>query len=119
MELLTVTGVTTLLVTIFTLLFQYFPGLRVAWAGLKSEWKRLIMLGIYLVVGAIVAWGGCLPAIKSAFPALLCLAEPAPIMTYVLGVLVAIGAGQGIFTALPELRDVAEAKALRDGTVLG
>ena len=43
-ELLTVAGITTLVVLIFTLLFQYIPGLRVWWASLRSEAKKGVVL---------------------------------------------------------------------------
>ena len=109
---LTVAFVTILIVTVFTLLFQYFPGLRVTWAGLQTEVKSLIVLGLYLAVGAIVAFGGCVPALLVVIPALLCVGV-SPFITYVVATLIAVGAGQGVFSVLPELKDVAAAKAAR------
>ena len=112
-ELFSVAGVTTVVALIFTLAFQYIPKLRVLWGGLASEAKKAIVLGIYVVTGAVVAFGGCIDAIKGMFPALQCVAAP-EFANFFFGVLVAIGAGQGVFGILPELNDVAEAKFDRD-----
>lgn len=109
MEILTVAGVTAILVTIMTLIFQYFPGLRVKWAGVASEWKRLIVLGLYFVFGAIVAFGGCLPAVAQFLPQLLCV-DSATFLQYVIAMVIAVGSGQGIFELLPETQDVTAAK---------
>ena len=111
-ELLTVAGITTLVVLIFTLLFQYIPGLRLWWAALKTEAKKGIVLVLYLITGAVVAFGGCFPAFASVFPQVIC----APLATFVdfaFGTLIAIGAGQGAFSLMPELGDVEARKALR------
>jgi len=108
-ELFSVAGITTIVVLIFTVFFQYFPGLRIKWAQLASEVKKLIVFGIYLASGAIVAFGGCWVALKELIPALLC-ESPASFLSFVFGVLFAVGAGQGAFGLLPELKDVKAAK---------
>jgi hypothetical protein len=112
-SLLSVGGITTLLVLILTVLFQYVPGLRVIWGGVKSEVKMLVVLGIYFIIGAFVAFGGCLEFLASIFPKLLCVDAPT-FLSYLWSVAVAIGAGQGIFSLMPELGDVTEAKYDRD-----
>jgi hypothetical protein len=111
-SLLSVGGVTTLLVLFLTVLFQYIPGLRVVWGGVKSEVKMLIVLGVYLVIGAFVAFGGCLEFLAKLIPQLECVDAPT-FFSYLWSVAVAIGAGQGIFSLMPELKDVSEAKAER------
>ncbi len=111
-ELFSVAGITTIVVLIFTVVFQYFPGLRLKWAALASEVKKLIVLGLYLVSGAIVAFGGCIVALKAIIPALLC-SEVSPFLSFVFGVLIAVGAGQGVFGILPELEDVKAAREAR------
>jgi hypothetical protein len=111
-SILTVAGITTLLVTIFTLIFQYFPGLRVKWAGLSGNIKRFVVLALYLGVGAFIGFGGCVEALLDLIPSLLC-STTAGFGEYVIAVLLAIGAGQGIFEFLPELSDVALARANR------
>ena len=112
-ELFSVAGITTIVALLFTLIFQYVPKLRTFWGGVNSEAKKGIVLALYIIAGAIVAFGGCVPAIKGLFSGLNCVAAPA-FVNYVFGVLVAVGAGQGVFGILPELNDVAEAKAERD-----
>jgi hypothetical protein len=111
-NILNVAGITAILVFIVTLLFQYFPGLRVKWAGVKSEVKSLVVLGIYIVVGAVVGFGGCVDVIAQIIPQLMCANAPTFIQ-YVFAVFVAVGAGQGIFELLPELKDVQAARSER------
>lgn len=111
-NILTVAGVTTILVFILTLVFQYFPKLRVMWAGLKSEIKMLVMLGAYLIFGAIVAFGGCVEFLANLISQLQCADAPTFIQ-YIFAVFVAVGAGQGVFTLLPELQDVTAARSER------
>ncbi len=111
--LFSVAGITTIVVLFFTLLFQYVPGLRVKWGALATETKKYIILGIYLVAGAIVAFGGCFPAFANALGLpLLCVTSSA-FVNFAFGVLVAIGAGQGAFGLLPEAKDVTVAKDAR------
>lgn len=111
-NILTVAGVTAVIMFILTLLFQYFPGLRVRWAGLKSEVKMLSVLGAYIVIGATVAFGGCVAFLASLIPQLQCT-DTITFMQYLFAVLVAVGAGQGAFTLLPILQDVQAAKSER------
>jgi hypothetical protein len=113
-ELLSVAGITTILVLLITVLFQYFPGLRIWWAGVKSEVKMLSVLALYMVAGALVAFGGCLPELAKVIPQLVC-ADATTFLNYVFAVFIAVGSGQGIFALLPEMRDVSAAKAARQG----
>lgn len=116
-ELLSVAGITTIVALLFTLVFQYAPVLRVKWGGLKTEIKQLVVLGLYIVVGAVVAFGGCVEVIKAIIPGLLCV-EPLSFLQYVFAVVIAVGAGQGVFSLLPEKVDVTVAKAERGFDVL-
>jgi hypothetical protein len=111
-SILSVAGVTTIIVFILTLLFQYLPGLRQAWAGVKSEFKMLSVLGMYLVFGAIVAFGGCLDFLAQLIPTLLCSDAPT-FLQYLFAVAVAVGAGQGVFSLMPELKEVQAIKSER------
>lgn len=95
-EILTVAGITAIISAVFTLVFQYFPGLKAKWAELNDQLKRLIVLGIYVLVGAVVAFGGCFDVVANLIPQLLCV-EPLTFGQYVIAVLFAIGAGQGFF----------------------
>lgn len=111
-NILTVAGITTVLVFILTIIFQYFPGLRVKWAGVKSEVKMFIMLGAYIVFGAFVAFAGCWDFLADIFVQLQCT-DPLTFVQYLFAVVVAVGAGQGVFSLLPELQDVQAAKSER------
>jgi hypothetical protein len=110
--ILSVAGVTAILVLFATVLLQYFPKLRIAWGGVKSEVKMLSVLAAYFVVGAIVGFGGCLPELKELFPKLIC-ADTASFIEYAFAVLFAVGAGQGVFGLLPELKDVTYSREIR------
>jgi hypothetical protein len=111
-QILSVAGITSILVVLITFAFQYFPVLRVKWGGLASNVKMLIVLALYLVIGAIVGFGGCVPLFVSLIPNLMCT-EPVTFFQYAFAVLAAIGSGQGVFSLLPELNDVTMAKAAR------
>jgi len=111
-ELLSVAGITTILVLLITVVFQYLPGLRVYWGEVKSEVKMLCVLALYIVAGAFVAFGGCIPALAGIFPGLICADAPT-FLNYVFAVFIAVGSGQGVFSLMPEMRDVTEAKSLR------
>src|SRR4030067_298258 len=100
--LLSVAGITSVISVILTLLFQYFPGLRVVWGGVESNVKKLIVLGAYVVVGAVVAFGGCAAGLVNLFPELGCVGART-FVDFLFGVLVALGAGQGGFGILPGL----------------
>ena len=111
-EMLSVGGITTVIVLLLTALFQYAPKLRVVWGGVKSEYKMLIVLASYIVVGAIVAFGGCIEALKELIPALACVDVPT-FAQYAVAVFFAVGSGQGIFGLMPELKDVTYAREIR------
>ena len=111
-EILSFAGITAILVTLFTLVFQYAPGLRVKWAGLKSEAKQVVVLGLYLAVGAFVAFGGCEAFLAQYIAGLQCVDAPTFIQ-YAVSVVLAVGAGQGVFELLPKKQDVQIAKASR------
>jgi len=111
-EILSVAGITAILVVIITLFFQYFPGLRTTWGGLAANLKRFIVLGLYAAIGALVAFGGCVAVFAQFLPSLMC-SDPATFIKYLVAVLIAVGSGQGVFGLLPELNDVTIAKAAR------
>jgi anaerobic C4-dicarboxylate transporter len=111
-EILSVAGITSILVVIITLLFQYFPVLRVKWGGVATNVKMLIVLALYLVIGAVVGFGGCIALFVKLIPNLLC-SDPVTFFQYAFAVTAAIGSGQGVFSLLPELKDVTIAKAAR------
>lgn len=99
-EILTVASVTAIVSVLFTLAFQYFPKLKDVWASVGSEAKRIIVLALYLVVGALIAFGGCLDILAQLIPQLLCT-DAMTFGQYAIAVVFAIGAGQGVFQLLP------------------
>lgn len=111
-SILTVAGITAILVTLFTVVFQYVPGLRTRWGGLATDVKRFIVLGLYLAAGGAVAFGGCVDALIELIPQLMC-STAIGFSEYAIATLIAVGAGQGIFDLLPEISDVIAAKAAR------
>ena len=111
-NILSIGGVTALLVIAVTLILQFAPGIRVKWGGLPSNAKKGIIVLLYVLGGAVVAFGGCVAFIASIFPQLLCVDAPT-FVGYLASLLVAVAGGQGFFNLLPELDDVEEAKALR------
>ena len=111
-SLLSVAGITTVISLVFTVLVQYVPVVNVKWGGLPKETKKFIVLAGYFVFGAAVAWGGCIEAVKNFIPQLLCV-EPATFLDYAFGVLIAVGAGQGVFGLAPEVEAVTIAKEER------
>lgn len=116
-SILSITAVTAMISVGFTVIVQYFPKVNVAWGGLPKEHKKFIVLAGYLVVGAAVAWGGCIAAVKNLIPQLLC-AQPASFAEYALGVFFAVGGGQSVFGLAPEAAAVTEVIAERDAAVL-
>ena len=111
-EILSVAGITSILAVIVTLIFQYAPGLRILWGGLASNLKMLVVLALYVIVGAVVAFGGCVAIFAQFVPSLLC-SDGVTFVQFVVAVLIAVGSGQGVFGLLPELNDVSIAKAAR------
>ncbi len=112
-EILSIGGITAIISVLVTLVLQFVPGLRVKWAGLSSAFKGLAILGMYVIVGAVVAFGGCVEFLKAIFSTLLCSDAPT-FVNYVIAVLMAIAGGQGLFNLLPELADVSAAKEARE-----
>jgi hypothetical protein len=99
---------------LFTMGVQFVPGVRVWWAGLKSEAKQTALLVLTAAVG--LAYFG----LGLVDPAALASAGLAVPPSNVMGLLLAFGGalaslpvGESIYQRLPEMRDVVEAKAAR------
>lgn len=93
-----------------TLLFAYFPKLRVAFAGLASEAKSGIMLGLYLLSTVVIFLLGLYGYIPVEVP----LNWFDAVMIFFSLVIV----GQPTYNVLPEVKDVREAKLDRDYAVV-
>jgi divalent metal cation (Fe/Co/Zn/Cd) transporter len=90
---------------ILTLVFAYFPKLRVWYGGLASEIKSLIMLGLLAASSLtifLLAWNGVIQT-----------SEPVTLTTLLQVLFFAIAANQPVYRILPEAGDVVEAKANR------
>ncbi len=91
---------------LLTLIFAYFPKLRVWYGGLVSEVKSYIMIGLLFVTGFAVT--------GLAHFGVLATAEPVTWMLFAKVMLAALVANQPVYTLLPEADDVKNAKLERD-----
>ena len=89
-----------------TIVFAYFPWLRVRYGELKSETKSAIMLGLYLVATVTIYLLGLYGQIPVQVP-LNWYDAVAIFFTLVV-------IGQPTYTILPQAGDVKTAKMLRD-----
>jgi hypothetical protein len=92
---------------VFTLLFAYFPKLRTWYAGLTSEVKSGIMLGL-LAISALVIF-------LLANAGVITTNEPVTWELFVKVLFLAIMTNQPTYQLLPQAADVKFAKQLRDG----
>ena len=90
---------------VLTLLFAYFPVLRVKYAGLASEVKSGIMLGLLALTALVVT--------LLAQAGVIVTTEPVTWATFFQVLFAAIVTNQPTYTLLPEAGDVKDAKALR------
>jgi hypothetical protein len=91
---------------ILTLVFSYFPGLRVWFAGLASEVKSWIMLGLLLLASVsitLLSQYGIIPT-----------TEPVTWLMFAKVALAVIVANQPTYQLIPKTNDVKEAKLIRD-----
>jgi len=95
---------------VLTLVFAYFPVLRVKFAGLASEMKSLIMLGLFALVS--------LGAFALAFYGIIPTAEPLTWFKLVQVFMLTVVLSQPAYTILPKPADVRDAKLIRDYAIL-
>ena len=91
---------------LLTILFSYFPKLRVWYAGLVSETKSLIMLGL-LAVSSVTIY-------LLAFYGVIVTSEPVTWYTLINVLFVAVATNQPAYKLLPQPADVKEAILDRD-----
>ena len=89
--------------------FAYFPKLNTSYAGLSSEKKSLIMIGMLLVVSISIA-------ILSSY-GVIHTAEPVTWVTVARIFISALIVNQPMHNILPEATAVTEAKTTRDANV--
>jgi hypothetical protein len=95
---------------LLTVIFAYFPKLRVAFAGLASEAKSGIMLGLYLLSTVVIFMLGLYGYIPVEVP----LNWFDAVMIFFSLVIV----GQPTYNVLPEVKDVRDAKMERDYAIV-
>ena len=90
---------------LLTLVFAYFPKLRVLYGGLQSETKSLIMLGLLVITALVIT--------MLAQYGVLTTSEPITWLLFVKVLFAALLANQPAYTLLPQAADVKEAKLNR------
>ena len=94
---------------VLVLVFGYVPGLRVWFAGLASEVKSWIMLGLLLVAAVaitLLSQYGVIPT-----------TEPVTWLMFGKVALALLVANQPTYQLLPQTNDVKEAKLVRDNAL--
>lgn len=97
--------------SVLSLLFSYFPGLNVKFAGLSGEIKRLIMLGLLAVVAGAIYGLNCAGFGNEIGTIVACNRDGALALAKVF--ILALIANQSTYSASPETNSVAAAKAER------
>lgn len=92
---------------VLTLLFAYFPKLRVWYGGLLSEAKSWIMIGLLVVAAAVIT--------LLAHYGVIATAEPITWLSFAKILLAVLIANQPTYQILPLAKDVKAAKFVRDG----
>lgn len=95
---------------LLTVIFAYFPKLNVAFAGLASEAKSGIMLGLYLLATAVIYLLG----LNGTIPVEVPLNWFDAVLIFFSLVIV----GQPTYTVIPEVKAVRDAKIERDYAVV-
>lgn len=99
---------------ILSLLFSYIPGLNAWFAGLKDEYKRLIMLGLLLLVAGL-AYGLACWGMLVDLTGIGLTCDRAGLLGLIRILVVAIIANQAVYSISPRAPAVQEAKAARLG----
>ena len=95
---------------VLSLVFSYVPGLNAKFAGLAGEYKRLIMLGLLLLVGAASFGLSC----ANVFPTVTC--DQTGALGLVQAFVFAAVANQTAFNLSPAVSAVTGAKERREVT---
>lgn len=93
---------------IISVIFSYFPILRVKYAALSEELKSVIMIALMILAG-FAAWGaGCIGWVETN---LAC--DVSSVQKLIWLILVAIATNQGVHRISPQTNDVKLAKIMR------
>jgi len=99
-------GIASIVGVVLAVLFAYFPKLRTWFAGLASEVKSYIMLGVLLLAEIVIS-------LLSYYQVIVTV----PPFTWVTAVQIAFAlliSNQPTYTLLPEAKDVKEIRVTRD-----
>jgi putative flippase GtrA len=99
-------GIASIVGVVIAILFAYFPKLRTWFAGLASEVKSYIMLGVLLLAEIVIS-------LLSYYQVIVTV----PPFTWVTAVQIAFAlliSNQPTYTLLPEAKDVKEVRVSRD-----
>lgn len=98
-----------ILAVVASLVFNYFPRVRVWFAGLASEAKSLIMLGVLLVISAAILGLQCGGVLQTGISC-----DKNGLIQLIWYYILAVISNQASYLIAPETKDVAEAKAARN-----
>ena len=90
---------------VLSLAFSYIPGLRVKFATLEPDYKRLIMLGLIVVVAGVIFGLGCAGVL-----AISIACDAAGFQKLISFVILALIANQSAYLISPLPEDVKDAK---------
>lgn len=99
---------------VLSLVFSYMPGLAGKWALLASEQKKLIMLGLTVLVG-IGAYGLACAGILTQLTGVAMACDQETALGLARSIVMAVIANQAAYQISPESQTVKTAKAIRDG----
>lgn len=105
---MTATQLALLAGAVLSLFFSYVPGLNVKFAVLSSEIKRLIMLGLLIVVAAAVYGLSCTTFAADIGIQVTC--DQPGLVQMVTVLILAVISNQSVYTVSPQLPAVREAK---------
>ena len=101
----TPTMISGVIAVLLSVAFAYIPKLRIWFAGLVSQTKSYIMLGLLIFTSVIIY--------LLAYYGILVTSEPVTVVTLIQVILTTIATNQGTYLILPEARDVVTARNAR------
>ncbi len=93
-----------------TLTFSYVPGLNLQYATLSPEYKRLIMLGLLVLIAAAAMGLACADPEGAKIMGIVLVCSRTGFWEFGRILILAIIANQGVFLISPEAKAVAKAK---------
>lgn len=99
---------------VLSLLFTYFPGLNTWYTTQSDELKRLLMLGLVVIVAASIFGLGCAGLLPELF-GLAVTCDQAGILGLVIAIIQAMVANQMAHSIFPKPESVKQLKAYQQG----